>query len=176
MGSALVFRRFFHFVCCRRGYARMARNALLTAVLAGVVGCKTQDAQPPIDAQASVEIFAPDAIRLPAENQAAGAIMKLPITIRLRNHRKRAIELRASTPCAVFRWQVVVAGEVVQLKPNRLCAQVVATDSLEPAQQLEQSYVLSLDPRRYIVGGRYRLVYTFWGYPDQHDFAVKKRR
>ena len=39
--------------------------------------------------------------------RAADAVMKLPITLRLRNHRKRTIELRASTPCAVFRWQVV---------------------------------------------------------------------
>ena len=156
-------------------------RAMAVSLLAAVAGCGGQPTAPlsalpaamvttefDVDDNLSGQLTAPAVIR------AADAVMKLPITLRLRNHRKRTVELTASTPCAVFRWQVVVAtGEVVQLKPNRLCAQVVATDRLRPAQQLEQSYVLSLDPRQYIADGRYRLVYTFWGYAGHHDFQVK---
>ncbi|WP_462137262.1 hypothetical protein [Candidatus Mycalebacterium sp.] len=153
-----------------RPFFCFTRNALLMVALAGVVGCQ---ARPLADAPASVDIIASKAIRLPAENQAAGAVMELPVTVRLRNHRRQTLELSAGTPCAVFRWRVVAAGDVVQSMPNRSCIQTVAFDRLGPARQLEQSYVLALDPRRYTAGSRYRLVYTFWGYPGRHDFTVK---
>ena len=157
-------------------------RAMAVSLLAAVAGCGGQPTAPlsAPTAMVTTEFDAGDnlsgQLTAAAVIRTADAVMKLPITLRLHNHRKRTVELTASTPCAVFRWQVMAAGEVIQIKPNLLCTQVVATDRLGPAQQLEQSYLLSLDPRRYIVGGRYRLVYTFWGYPGQHDFTVKKRR
>ncbi len=150
------------------GYGRALLVALLMAVSASTTGCNAHTDRQPVAVEVSV--VAPDAIRLPS----ARAVMKLPVTVRLSNHDAHKIDLSASTPCAVFRWVVMTAKrEVVQSKPNRLCIQVVATDTLWPARPLEQFYEITLDADRYTAGNRYHLEYQFWNYAGHHDFTVK---
>lgn len=126
-------------------------------------GCAAVTAKSP-----AVSVIAPTEVALPAGKGA----MTLQVIVRLHNPTKHGVKLFAPTPCAVFRWSVVAAAREVQAQPRRLCAQVVATDTLRPGREVADLYQLALDPDRYAAGERYRLNYQFWRHKGQHEFTV----
>lgn len=117
----------------------------------------------------SLKMVAPDRV-----SSHSGSQMVLPVTAQLRNDRKESIKLMAGTPCAVFSWQVLsMDGEPVEAEPNRLCAQVVASQTLKSGEQTGSRYEILLTRNLYSSGRSYRLAYKFWGYPGEHIFIVK---
>ena len=166
-------------------------TVLLTLSLVGIAACMAENtSESPADkapastivttrfyadTEVSGQVSAPSAMVLPYAKQAAAAIMKLPLTLRLHNNGKRLIGLSASTHCAIFRWSVVTTQSgTVESEPNYSCAQAIASDILSPTQLVEQSYLVSLDAQRYNAGKYYRLMFSFWGYPGHHDFMIKQ--
>ena len=97
----------------------------------------------------------------------------LHVTVRLHNPAEQSVQLFAGTPCAVFRWRVTsVDDEIIQRKPNQLCAQVVATDVLLANQSLERQYKIILDNTHYRSGTQYLLRYQFWRHNGIHSFTL----
>lgn len=152
---------------CVPGCGRIAGVIVLVAVLSATPGCGAFTT--PRSVSPAVSVVAPGEVSLPATRGA----MTLPVTVRLDNPTAQEIKLFAATPCAIFRWAVVTAKQGVQSKPNRLCAQVVVTDTLLPGRQVSQFYEIVLDADRYTAGGGYRLQYIFWGHTGHHDFTVE---
>jgi len=123
--------------------------------------------------EVSVEVVAPTVIDLP--NSRSAETMILSVTAQVRNHGKQPVRLFASTPCTIFRWSVwTEKDEPVQARPGGKCVQAIATATLSGAQQLQRSYELTLDPGLYVAGGRYVLLYKFWGYLGRHEFTVSQ--
>lgn len=141
---------------------------LLIILSISTIACEKSNIAPLADGKPSkvlLKISAPDTVYLPA---------KLLITIQLSNISSEVIELMESTPCTIFRWHIVNAEDkIIQSKPNKLCIQSVAFSTLNAHQSIAQPYQISLNTNHYVANSRYRLIYKFWRYSGQHDFAIK---
>ena len=87
---------------------------------------------------------------------------------RIANLTDDPLELTAANPCKVFRWVLVdSAGEFIQSQPAEVCAEVVVTNRIEPGYQLEDEFLIELDPKRVTPGGQYQLMMQFWNHQAQ---------
>ena len=139
----------------------------IAVLLAGSItlsACNNVDSQSPTATQVSVIAS--------AVTVAPNGEFVLNVTVRLYNPTSQPVQLLAGTPCSVFRWTIVSADKIVQTKPNQLCVQVVAIETLPSHSSTERQYEIMLDGVQYRGGKSYILRYQFWGHDGTHVFTL----
>ncbi len=102
------------------------------------------------------------ALVLPSEIPAKAALIQAVVS--LANESGESRTLTVPTPCDIEQWRVLdAAGKQVMIERPALCEQREATKTLQPAESLQQTVYLYLDPRVLQAGQTYTIEYRYWG-------------
>ena len=90
------------------------------------------------------------------------------------NDSDKTLTVQAETQCKIFQWFLLDKdGSLIEAQlPNPNCADVPATNFVEPHHKMTDKFTLELDQRR-VQPGDYVLFIRYWGYEGRQQVTIK---
>ena len=98
----------------------------------------------------------------------------LTVSATVVNDTDETLPVQAETQCKIFQWFLLdMDGALIQAQnPDPSCADVPATNFIEPHHKMTNKFTLELDQRR-VEPGDYVLFIRYWGYEGRQRVTVK---
>jgi hypothetical protein len=131
-------------------------------VLAGALlsGCS--------DDEIGFRIEAPDEVLLAPDGAASFRVTGI-----LENETRETVKLEASTVCLAEDWRILdFDGNLAATPREVVCIQMLASRELADGEVLPLAHQVEVPPGRLRPGREYRLVFEFWRYRAETEFAT----
>lgn len=101
-----------------------------------------------------------------------GPVLQVEATVV--NDQDETLPVQAKTQCKIFQWFLLDKdGALIEAQlPNPNCADVPATNFIEPHHKMTDKFTLQLDQRR-VQPGDYVLFMRYWGHEGRQQVTIK---